>query len=58
MGGRTGHDSGELPGSVGHVRGWARLSFGTPSLTELCICRSQYENSDQFQYANGPDGVR
>ena len=27
-GGRSGRDSGELPGSVGHVRGWARLPLG------------------------------
>ncbi len=25
---------------------------------EFCICRLQYENSDQFQYADGLDGTR
>jgi deoxyhypusine monooxygenase len=33
-------------------------SSGKSSCAELRIYRSQYENSDQFQYANGLDGTR
>ena len=36
----------------------SHLSSGTSSWAELCIYRSQYENSNQFQYANGLDVVR
>jgi deoxyhypusine monooxygenase len=38
--------------------GVSSFLWNTIVWAELCIYRSQYENSDQFQYANGLDGIR